>query len=131
MQEAEDILLNLHKLVFSFNHVANHVLKSRSDISYSQFITLLIIHKNSSPTDTKNLRQCKINHKKLAQKLGETEAALSKQIENLTNKGLLTKYRDRVNQRKIIIEISQSGNEKLKKSLKLMFFIYKYKLFYK
>ena len=127
MQEAEDILVNLHKLVFSFNHVANHILKSRLDISYSQFITLLVIYRNSTveeSTDTKNLKQCKITYKKLAQKLGETEAALSKQIESLTNRGFLYKYRDQVNQRKIIIETSQAGKDKLKKSLKLIKSVY-------
>lgn len=88
----------LHNFVFLFDKIADDVLQSEHGITLSQFVVLKIL------THRKDCKQ-----KNIAEKLHMTEGAISRQIERLRERGLITRTTKANNRREHEINCTSEG----------------------
>jgi DNA-binding MarR family transcriptional regulator len=92
----------IHKLVLIMDHIADLLLQNSLQITYSQFRVMLAIDTLKQPSQ-----------REIAHFLGTTEAAVSRQIENLNKKNLVIRGNRQNNRRVNILGLSLDGKSKL------------------
>jgi DNA-binding MarR family transcriptional regulator len=105
MDFTENVGFLLHKLMFIMDKRADENLQACCDLSYSQFLILMMIVKCQLPTQ-----------KIVSNNLNLTEAAVSKQIETLHQKGFVQRTINSHNRRENILQLTNLGQEKFQKS---------------
>jgi DNA-binding MarR family transcriptional regulator len=109
------------KLVAEITRFSDNILRKNTNLTYSQFLVLMAIDcKCLEQGSGKKSYNCINTQKQIAESLSETQAALSRQIENLRQKGYLTREENRVNRREHVIRITQQGVNELEKAYKVM-----------
>lgn len=88
----------LHNFVFLFDKIADDVLQREHDITLSQLVVLKIL------THKKDCKQ-----KNIAENLHMTEGAISRQIERLRERGLITRTTNKNNRREHEINCTEEG----------------------
>jgi len=90
----------MHALISITDRMADEILNNSQEVSYSQLIIMFMLDKYSS-----------LSQNKLSKCLGLTEAAVSKQIENMFVKGFLVRQVDPVNRRQNQIFLTETGKK--------------------
>lgn len=103
-------------LGYMLNHVASvmakqadQILQERLDIGLSQFKILMVLQKNEN-----------VQQRFIADSLGQTEASISRQIQLLQDKGLLTSKRDPKNLRQHITVPTATGFQLTKTAMQVL-----------
>ena len=103
MQETR-ITFTLNKLVSVLNSHADSILRTKFDMTYSQFLFLLNLQaKPSSLTE-------------LAGYLKVSTAAVSKRVTWFTDRGLVEIVPDSTNARKVVLKITKRGEKSVQKA---------------
>jgi DNA-binding MarR family transcriptional regulator len=113
-------IFRLSKIVSQITRSADSLLRKQTSVSYSQFLVLMAIDCECEKGEDGQDDNCVYTQKQVAEALSETQAALSRQIENLRVKGLLTRKENKRNRREHVIEITDAGQEELKKAYRIM-----------
>jgi DNA-binding MarR family transcriptional regulator len=108
MKTSLDISRMLHRIPCTMEKFENKILQERLNISFSQFRILTAIGQES-------VSQCSI-----ARYWDITEAAVSRQITNLVDIGLLTRIENPENRREKMLSLSEKGKEVLKKCFHIL-----------
>jgi len=90
-----------HHIVGMADMLANKMLQESLDLTYSQY--LMMLGTKFCPDMT--------NQKFIAESMGVTEAAVSKQVDNLFKAGLLDRKTNPDNRRQNVIELTKKGEE--------------------
>lgn len=98
MKPATNIGYLLNHLSFVLNRQSDQVLQERLGIGFSQFKILTTLQ-----------RQPNIQQKQIAERLGQTEASVSRQIKLLLSQGLLQSMRNPHNRREHITTLTNKG----------------------
>lgn len=88
---------------------ADQLLQERISLSLSQFKILMVLQKNPQ-----------VQQRFIAESLGQTEASISRQIQLLKDKGLLTSKRNPLNLRKHVTTPTAKGEELTERAMKLL-----------
>lgn len=88
----------LNHLAFVLARKSDQVLQERLGIGFSQFKTMMVLRKNPH-----------IQQKVIADRLGQTEASISRQIKLLSEQGLLQTMRPPDNKREHITTLTAKG----------------------
>jgi len=107
--QTNKITFNIHRASFLLDRIADRALQDKFALTYAQFRILMAIDSK------KNLSQ-----KDIASFWEVSEAAVSRQLENLKGKALIACQEDRQNRRKNVLALTQKGREQLLKSYKLI-----------
>lgn len=99
----------LHHLAIVLDHQSDVLLQERLDISYSQFKILMALKWRSN-----------VQQKQIAQKLGQTEASVSRQIKGLAEAGLLRITRSNNDRREHITVLTPKGEALVNKAMKAL-----------
>lgn len=99
----------LHNFVFLFDKIVDEVLQKELDITLSQFVVLKVLT---------NVTDCK--QKNIADRLHMTEGAISRQIERLRERGLITRTTKKDNRREHEINCTKEGLEVREKALSVL-----------
>jgi DNA-binding MarR family transcriptional regulator len=97
---SETEIHKMHALISIVDRMADEILSSAQEISYSQFIILFMVDRHNQ-----------MSQKELSKCLGLTEAAVSKQIENMFVKNFLFREVDPENRRRNNISLTDSGKK--------------------
>ena len=97
---SEAIAYKIHKAVFVLDKVADTTLQSKIDLTLSQFLLLMVVIQHP------NIKQIEI-----ADFLELTQAAVSRQIDVLKNKKLITITQNEENRRENLVSPTASGNK--------------------
>ena len=103
--ENKDVIFIMHALMFSFDKKVEILLQENLDLSFSQFTILMGIH--YCPDSTQKTVSSYINH---------TEAAVSRQIEKLKEKGYVLIVDNPNSRREHILNITKKGQEQFEKA---------------
>ncbi len=96
----ENEMHKMHALISITDRMADDFLSASQEVSYSQLIILFMLDKYGS-----------LSQNKLSKCLGLTEAAVSKQIENMSVKGFLVRQVDPTNRRQNQIFLTENGKK--------------------
>lgn len=107
-------MYQFHKLHSSLSRHGDNLLQEKFDFGLSQFMILKAA--GYSP----NTSQCKV-----ARFLNVTEAAVSRQIDSLVGRGLLTKIPNAENRREHVLELTEEGRERLAEAKVALEAVYK------
>lgn len=99
----------LHHLSVVLDRQSDVLLQERLDISYSQFKILMALKWRSN-----------VQQKQIAQKLGQTEASVSRQIKGLIEAGLLTVNKKSADRREHITMLTPKGEALVNKAMKAL-----------
>lgn len=88
----------VHKLVLLMEHQADQELKTSLDISFNQFLMLVAIVQHS-----------KGNQRAIATFLQLTEAAVSRHVDLLVKRSLITRMSNKENRREHIVAVTPTG----------------------
>ena len=91
------VTFTLNKVVIAINHGADCILRSRFDLTYSQFLFLLSLRR-----ERKNLTE-------VAHWLGVSTAAVSKRAPWFEERGLVKQHSDPDHARKVLLSLTASG----------------------
>jgi len=91
-------IYKLHVLISILDRSADEMLNSQYGLSYSQLMIMFMLDKYKQ-----------LNQKELSLCMGLTEAAVSKQIENMFHKEYLVREVDPKNRRKNMVFLTKSG----------------------
>jgi DNA-binding MarR family transcriptional regulator len=97
---SETEIHKMHALISIIDRIADELLNNSQEISYSQFIILFMLDRHSQ-----------LSQKELSKCLGLTEAAVSKQIENMFVKNFLFREVDPENRRRNNITLTDFGKK--------------------
>jgi len=103
-----DINRNLHRLVFSMDKMAEELLSAHFDVTFSQFRMLMGVEKGKLTCQSH-----------IAKFFGLTPAAISRQIDLLTEKKLIVSKTNHENRREHILELTKKGKGATKKAIEL------------
>ena len=98
VQDSE--MYKMHTLISIIDRMADEILNNSQEISYSQLVIMFVLDKHQQ-----------MSQKELSKCLGLTEAAVSKQIENMFVKNYLVRQSDPTNRRKNNIFLTDSGKK--------------------
>lgn len=102
----ESLIHKIHKLVIWMDKEADNYLQSSYGITYSQFLIMFMIGLKDASSQ-----------KKVADYCNFTEAAISKQVENLRRNELLTREENKENRREHILKLTEKGAKIFEKAL--------------
>jgi len=105
MTPNRQISYTIHKVVFLMDKLADHALQETPEITFSQFRILIAIGRTNELTQ-----------KKIAEYWDMTEAAVSRQVENLQKKKLITIHENKHNRRQHLLRLTQAGRSRLEKA---------------
>lgn len=109
----ERFMRNLHKTVFMLDRFADRLLAEAMGGTFSQFMVLM------------GIAQCPgLSQQKIAQFLNLTPAAVSRQVDTLSEEGLISRKQDPESRRSHIVDLTPAGEARLdlmKKTLMLSF----------
>ena len=108
MIPSHQITYNLHKSVFLLDKLADRILRERLKMTFSQFRVLMAIGRKD------------VCQKDIADFWDMTEAAVSRQIEILAGKKLITKKENAKNRRARIVSLTSSGEKLLQRAFTLI-----------
>lgn len=94
----QEVVYLLHKLHSSLSRRGEAVLQDKFGLGMSQFLILMAADR------AEHASQCKI-----ARFLNVTEAAVSRQIDSLTEQGWLTKVTNPTNRREHVLQVTEQG----------------------
>lgn len=97
---SQAIAYKIHKAVFIMDKLADSTLQNKLDLTFSQFLVLMSVVQNP-----------KIKQIDIADFLELTQAAVSRQIEVLKNKGLITISQNEENRRENLLSPTVKGKE--------------------
>lgn len=100
MSNSQTLGFNLHYLSFMLDRQSDLFLRDRFQIGFSQFKILMALMKRTN-----------VQQKEIADFLGQTEASVSRQIQNLGDLGLLHRRRDPENRRQHITQLTDKGEK--------------------
>ena len=106
---SEAIAYKIHKAVFVMDKIADSALQNNCDLTLSQFLSLMVIIQNP------NIKQIDI-----ADFLEITEAAVSRQIDVLKNKKLITISQNEDNRRENLLFPTAQGKQIFTKSNEIL-----------
>lgn len=104
-----EIVRNLHRLVFLMDKIADHLLRKKLYLTFSQFRILIVVGK------IKNVTQAEV-----AKFLDLSPAAISRQIELLAAKKLLKVSANAKVRRENILALTSKGHKQLEKAMDIM-----------
>jgi MarR family transcriptional regulator, organic hydroperoxide resistance regulator len=96
----------LHKVVKFMEKMAEKMMQEQFDISYLQFMILMVIYDDKEKTQ-----------KEVADCLNVTPATISKHIDALTVKKLISRHENKDNRREHVLKINTKGHEIINKAL--------------
>lgn len=99
----------LHSLVCRMEKNAHDFIEKEFDISFHQF--LILMHIQERP---------EINQKQISQFMTYTEAAISRQMTNLRDKGLIQILENKSKRRENLLELTKNGQELIQNCIKLI-----------
>ena len=99
----------MHYLVICMDKVAKNVFRQNFEISYSEFLILMILESDNS-----------VSQKDIADHLNQTEAVVSRHVDSLVQRGFLNRTEDKKNRRKNILEITQKASLEMEKAYKIL-----------
>ena len=101
IQKVDDSeIFKMHAFIAIIDRMADEMLNSQFNLSYSQLMILFMVDKRKE-----------IIQKDISNCLGVTEAAISKQIENMVQVGYLLRTPDPTNRRKNQIVLTAEGKD--------------------
>jgi DNA-binding MarR family transcriptional regulator len=106
--EYQAVTYSLHKVVYLLDKLAEDQLKEKLGITFSLFRILIAI-------DNKTVSQCEI-----ARYWEMTEAAVSRQIDILDEKGFISREKDKENRRQNNLSLTETGKKILKQSVDVL-----------
>lgn len=109
MQPTNNIGFLLNHTAFMLSRQSDLVLQERLDIGFSQFKILMTLKWNPS-----------VKQKQIADRLGQTEASISRQIKLLHDKGLLNTRIAPENKRVHITTLTAKGERLTEKSMEIL-----------
>jgi DNA-binding MarR family transcriptional regulator len=109
MNNVNDISRNLHRLVFFMDKVAGELLEKHFHLTFSQFRMLLVLERRGAV--------CQAD---IAQYHDLTPAAVSRQVDLLMKKKLITQKANVKNRRQHVLMLSPAGKQLVQKSIQLL-----------
>lgn len=109
MQSSENIGYLLHHVAFVLGRQSDQVLQERLGIGFSQFKILMILSWRDN-----------VQQRMIADKLGQTEASISRQIKLLQDDGLLRVSISPENRRQHIIQLTSKGERLAEKAMQAL-----------
>ncbi len=107
--QTQQITYSTKKLVFLLDKLAERVLQEKLDLTVSQFRMLMAINYKKG-----------LSQKDIASFWEVSEAAVSRQLENLKDKGLIISEKNKNNRRENILKLTKKGHDHLEKASKLI-----------
>ena len=104
-----EIVKDLHRLVFLMDKIADHLLQKNLHLTFSQFRILVSVLKHDKPTQAD-----------IAKLLDISPAAISRQIELLSSKRLILSSRSSKNHREHPLQLSPLGKAQISKAIDIM-----------
>lgn len=98
MQESNNLGYLLNHLAFVLGRQSDQVLQERLGIGFSQFKIMMVLRANPH-----------VQQKQIAERLGQTEASISRQIKLLFDQGLLQSVKRPENRREHITTLTTKG----------------------
>jgi DNA-binding MarR family transcriptional regulator len=92
----------IHRLAWGLTRIAGKAIQDEMGMTFPHFMIMAVV--NFKPECTQ---------KSIAQKRHLTEAAISRQIEHMVDKGLITRQENSKNRREHILALTESGKEQL------------------
>jgi DNA-binding MarR family transcriptional regulator len=99
----------LHKLVYVMDKVADSLLQKQLDIGFSQFMILMALS-----------RETEITQKNLTQFLNMTPGAISRQVDQMHRKGLITREVNAENRREHMVALTEEGSSTLEEAYDIL-----------
>lgn len=109
MRPSNNVGYLLQRLAFMLNRQSDQVLQEQLGIGFSQFKILMVLGWNPS-----------VRQRHIADKLGQTEAGISRQIKLLKELGLLTTQVNPKNRREHITVPTSRGERMTEKAMELL-----------
>lgn len=109
MQPTNNIGYLLNHLAFILSRQSDQVLQEQLGIGFSQFKIMMALKWNPS-----------VQQKHIAERLGQTEASISRQIKLLHEKGLLTTRISAENKREHITTLTSKGERLTEKAMQIL-----------
>ncbi len=101
-----EITYKIHKAVFLLDKLSDQILQCHQGLGFSQFLVLMVL--NDQP---------KAPQKLVANRLDQTQAAVSRQIDILADLGLISRERNPEAKREYVLKLTTSGRNKFKDGL--------------
>jgi DNA-binding MarR family transcriptional regulator len=101
--------IKLHKTAFMMAKIAEKELAARTDITFPQLMMMVMIGHKSNGKQTEMARMGHL-----------TEAAVSRMVEGMTEKGLITRKDNPENRRENIIEMTEKGKREMASGLEIV-----------
>ncbi len=109
MRSTNNIGYLLNHLAFMLGRQSDQVLQEQLGIGFSQFKIMMVLKWNPS-----------IQQKQIADRLGQTEASISRQIKLLHEKGFLTTVISPKNKREHITALTSKGDKLTEKAMQIL-----------
>ncbi len=109
MQPTKNIGYLLNHLAFVLGRQSDQALQEQLDIGFSQFKIMMVLGWNPS-----------IQQKQIADKLGQTEASVSRQIKLLHDQGLLSTKINPENRREHITRLTSKGERLTEQAMRTL-----------
>ena len=106
---ATSIAYFLHYIASTVERQSDQILQEQLGISFAQYKVLWVLQVHPN-----------VLQKELASSLAQTEASITRQIQLLRNKGLITTTRNERNRREHITVVTTKGNQIVEVALKLL-----------
>lgn len=109
MENTYNLGFTLHHLAFVFSRQSDQILQEQLGLGFSQYKLLMILHKHPH-----------IQQKTIAEKLGQTEASISRQIKLMIHDGLLTTTKRAENRREHITTLTPNGERLTEQAVEIL-----------
>ncbi len=98
----QEIVMKTHRLVFLMDKITEKTLKQSCELTFSQFLILTA------------LNHCtKVPQSEVARFLDQTQAAVSRQVDILKDRGMVSRMENPENRREHILELTDLGKSKV------------------
>ena len=101
---------NIHQFVFLFDNLMDNHLSKNIELSFSQFMLMMALQK----------RMTHLSQKKVVEFLKLSPGAVSRQIDNLHERGYISREVNEENRREHLISLTETGTKTMKKACDLM-----------
>ena len=106
---SRELAIKLHKLNFILQRISDQALQAELGVSFSQFLTLTALKHRPGTSQAA-----------VANFLGVTPAAVSRQIELLLRQKLISKHPDSRNRRQSVLGLSAEGRETINRAIRAL-----------
>lgn len=101
LAQSKEITYKIHKAVFLLDKMSDQILQDRLGLGFSQFLVMMTL-----------AGQPKVPQKFVAKSLDQTQAAISRQIDLLVNKKLVSRDRNPDSRREYVLSLTKLGEKK-------------------